>query len=306
MRPNIQNLTPWMMPIAMIVGAVFHNHIAMLQPLVPYFIFTMLLIAFCKVEPREFRVTRLSWWLLSVQLGGAAVVYLVLRGVGADLAQAAFICVLCPTATAAPVVTGMLGGNVARLATYSIVSNIAAAISAPAFFALIGTHAEMSFLDGVLAIAAKVAPLILMPLLLAFGMSLWLPRLHKRIAGYQSVSFYLWSISLIVAVGGSVSYVMGADPERVPEIIAIALIALLMCLTQFIAGRKIGRACGDKIAGAQGLGQKNTILAIWMALTYLNPISSVGPAAYIVWQNTINSIQLYLAARRKQSTGEPR
>ena len=55
---------------------------------------------------------------------------------------------------------------------------------------------------------------------------------------------------------------------------------------------------GDPISGAQGLGQKNTVLAIWLSLTYLNPISSVGPAAYIAWQNTINSIQLYLKQRR--------
>ena len=30
----------------------------------------------------------------------------------------------------------------------------------------------------------------------------------------------------------------------------------------------------------QALGQKNTVLAIWMAVTYLNPLSSVGPGSY--------------------------
>ena len=33
------------------------------------------------------------------------------------------------------------------------------------------------------------------------------------------------------------------------------------------------------------LGQKNTVLAIWMAYTYLNPLSSVGPGSYVLWQN---------------------
>jgi bile acid:Na+ symporter, BASS family len=41
------------------------------------------------------------------------------------------------------------------------------------------------------------------------------------------------------------------------------------------------------------LGQKNTVLAIWMAVTYLNPLSSVGPCSYVVWQNIINSWQLW-------------
>lgn len=298
MKLNTQKIKPWMMPIAMLTGAIFHNHIGALQPLVPYLIFMMLLIAFCKVKPSEFRITRLSWSLLAIQLGGATAAYFALRGVGVDLAQAAFICILCPTATAAPVVTGMLGGNVARLATYSIISNIAAAIAAPAFFAVIGTHAEMSFIDGVTTIAAKVAPLIILPLIIALTLYTFAPKVHSRIARYQSVSFYLWSISLIVAVGGAVSYVMTADASKIPEIILIALTAGVICVFQFAAGRRIGRACGDRIAGAQGLGQKNTILAIWMALTYLNPISSIGPAAYIVWQNSINSAQLYRKARR--------
>ena len=66
-----------------------------------------------------------------------------------------------------------------------------------------------------------------------------------------------------------------------------------MCVLQFYAGRRIGLRFSDRIAGAQGLGQKNTVLAIWMALTYLDPIASVGPAAYVAWQNIINSAQLY-------------
>ncbi len=306
MKIEVRKLKPWMMPVAMIAGALFHHSIGLLQPTVPYLIFTMLLIAFCKVRPGEFRVTRLSWSLLAVQLGGAAAAWFALKGVGVDVAQAAFICILCPTATAAPVVTGMLGGNVARLATYSIISNIAAALAAPAFFALIGAHPELSFADGVLTIAAKVAPLILLPLLIAFSLYKFAPRVHARIAAYQSVSFYLWSVALIVAVGNSVTYVMGADPGKIPEIILIALVAAAVCVAQFALGRRIGAACGDKIAGAQGLGQKNTILAIWMALSYLNPIASVGPAAYIVWQNTINSIQLYLRTRADANISDGR
>lgn len=305
MKISIQQLKPWMMPVAIITGALFHNEIGVLQPMVPYLVFMMLLIAFCRVRPSEFRITSLSWSLLAIQLGGAILAYILLRNAGADLAQACFICILCPTATAAPVVTGMLGGNVARLATYSIISNIAAAITAPALFALIGTHSEMSFLKGVGLIASKVAPLILLPIGIAFFLYFFFPKVHSKIAAHQSLAFYMWSVSLIVAVGGAVSYIMSAPASKIPEIIIIALMAAALCVFQFAVGRRIGRACGDPIAGAQGLGQKNTILAIWMAMTYLNPISSVGPASYIVWQNLINSAQLYLKARRDANNNRP-
>ncbi len=51
--------------------------------------------------------------------------------------------------------------------------------------------------------------------------------------------------------------------------IAMSVLALFVCLAQFGAGRIIGLRYGDPVSGAQSLGQKNTVLAIWMALTYL-------------------------------------
>ncbi len=45
--------------------------------------------------------------------------------------------------------------------------------------------------------------------------------------------------------------------------------------------------------GGQSLGQKNTVLAVWMAQSFLDPISSIAPTAYIVWQNFVNSWQIW-------------
>ncbi|MGN0218717.1 MAG: transporter, partial [Muribaculaceae bacterium] len=217
------------------------------------------------------------------------------------------ICFLCPTATAAPVITGMLGGSVPRLATFSIISNVSVAILAPMLFSIIGSHGtEMSFIDGFLIIASKVGPLIIAPLALAFLLLATAPKVHYAIATRQSLSFYIWAVTLFIVVGRAVSFVLAEPADRIPEMIGLGVLSLAACLIQFAAGRIIGRACGDKIAGAQGLGQKNTVLAIWMALTYLNPISSVAPAAYIAWQNTINSLQLVRKTRQNKPAAENR
>lgn len=76
-------------------------------------------------------------------------------------------------------------------------------------------------------------------------------------------------------------------------LVFIALVGLLLCLAQFAIGRFIGRFFGKTIEAGQALGQKNTTFAIWIAFTYLNPLSSVGPGCYILWQNIINSIELW-------------
>ncbi|MCM1066336.1 MAG: transporter [Muribaculaceae bacterium] len=289
-----QRLKPWMMPVAMVLGALFHEYIALIAWVVPYLIFTMLFITFCRIRPAEIRFTPMIWRLLAVQIVGSVAVFLCLRPVGLTLAQSAFICVLCPTATAAPVVTGMLGGDIGRVATYSIISNLAVAVLAPLLFVWVSdADTSISFFDEFVTISLKVAPLIIMPLLAAFLLYFFAPKVHSGVAKVQGVSFYLWSVSLIVVVGRAVSFVLAEPPSAVPLMIAIAVVAALVCVLLFSVGRRIGAASGDRVSAGQGLGQKNTVLAIWMALSYLDPISSIGPAAYIVWQNSINSAQLY-------------
>lgn len=289
------------MPIAMLFGMLFHNFMDKVEFMAPYLIFIMLFITFCRINPNELRVSNLSLSLISIQLFGALALFFAISPLSVDVAQGTFICIFCPTATAAPVITGMLGGSVPRLATFSLISNIMVAITAPFLFSLIGST-DMPIATSIATIAMKVMPLILVPLITALALRRIAPKVHAAVATRQSLSFYIWALSLFIVVGRAVSFVMNEPWEKVPEMIVIALCSLVACCLQFYYGRRIGRACGDKIAGAQGLGQKNTVLAIWMALTYLNPISSIGPAAYVAWQNTINSIQLYLHQKKEIKT----
>ncbi len=293
----IRRIKPWMLIIAMSTGALFHDYMEAVAFLAPYLIFAMLLVTFCKVPFDNIRITRLSWLLTAVQGLGGGVVYLGLLPVDRVVGQGAFFWVFCPTATAAPVIVGMLGGSIPRQATFSIVSNVAAALLVPPLFTVMGTHADIDFFDTFLTIAGRVIPLILLPLGVAMVLRRVTPGVHAFLGRHQAVSFYIWSVSLIIVVGRSVSFVMAEPASEIPRMVALALIALVLCLILFVVGRVIGRRCGDRVVGAQGLAQKNTVLAVWMAWTYFDPLSSVAPAAYIAWQNTINSIQLYMHGR---------
>lgn len=296
-----QNLKPWMMPIAMLLGIFFHGAISAVAFLAPYLIFTMLLITFCKINIGQVRVGRMVWVLLSVQLPVAIACYFAVAPLNQTVAQGLFICIFCPTATAAPVITQMLGGSIALLVSYSLVSNAAVALTAPTLFAYMG-NGSVDLLSATLSIARHVVPLILAPLAVAIALQRAVPGLHRQLAQRQSISFYLWSVSLIIVVGRAMNFILQEPPSAIPEMVLLAVLALVACVGQFVAGRRIGDRYGDKISGAQGLGQKNTVLAIWMALTYLDPISSVAPAAYIIWQNTINSGQLFLKMKRENAS----
>lgn len=293
----------YMLPTAMIAGSVAgclfpDATVYWATLLAPCLIFAMLLVTYCKISIKELNIKSLHWNLLAIQVIGGLIVFGALYFWDPIIAEGTFICLFCPTATAAPVITGMLGGSVSTLVSYSLVSNLAVALLSPLIFSFMGVHADISFLDSFLIICSKVLPLLILPLVFALVLQRFFPRIHDELKNRQALSFYMWAVSLFLVVGKAVTFIIEQGWESVPFEIAIALLSLVVCVGQFYLGRKIGGKYGDKISGAQGLGQKNTVLAIWMALTYLSPITSVGPASYIIWQNSINSYQLYLKEKR--------
>lgn len=289
----LQFIKKWMLPLAMLTGAVAYPLISYISFLTPYLIFTMLLLTFCKLSPRDLHIWPAHIWLLLIQLAGCLAVYFLVLPFHPVVAQGALICVLAPTATAAAVITGMLGGNVAFLASYVFLCNLGVAIAAPILFSLLGTHSEMPFNQSVLYICAEVGPLLILPLAAAWFMQYFTPGIHRKLLSIHQLAFYLWAVALTVVTGKTVQFLVDQkDPNYVVEI-SLALVSLVICVGQFLLGRRIGRHYGDPVSSGQGLGQKNTILAIWMAQVYLNPLSSVAPAAYVLWQNIINSYQLW-------------
>ena len=293
-------LKMFMLPIAMLCGWLFHQPVEAVQFLSPYLIFTMLLITFCRVNISEFRITALTWKVVGVQMIGCVVLYFSIAPFDSVLAQGAMLCFLCPTATAAPVITAMLGGSIITLVAISVLSNVWAALFAPLMFtiALGDEGVNIDFLATFGTIMAKVGPMIVGPMMLALLLRIVASKVHRFIHDNQSMSFYLWSIVLIIVVGRVTTFALSEPSERIPQMIILTIAAGIICAIQFIVGRRLGRRHGDAVAGAQGLGQKNTLLAVWMALTFLDPLASIAPAAYIIWQNSFNSLQIWLKSRR--------
>lgn len=281
------------MPLAMVIGAVFYPWMGYITFLSPYLIFIMLFITYCKLSLRDFKPGKFELSLLGVQLLISAIAYFSLFLFNKTVAEGVFICFFIPTATAAPVITSMLGGSISKVATYSLLSNAMIAIAGPIVLAAIGDHPEITFADSFILILKQVFPLILLPLALALILRKYVPTVHKFVMNKQQLSFYCWCVSLIIVVGSCTSFaIQNWTPESTSTMIFLALGALVACLFQFKIGRKIGGHFGDKVSGGQSLGQKNTVLAVWLALAYLNPMASIAPAAYVAWQNIVNSWQL--------------
>ncbi len=307
----IRFLKDWTLPVAMCLGCAVYLLFAYIPWLdaagrflapwmdasLPSFMFMVLFVTFCKID---FRLLRPVWWhlwvlafhLLMVGLCMGVILALQAEGSRLVLLESVLMCVIAPCATASAVVTQKLGGSLEQATTYIFLSNIVTAVLVPLCFPLVEKQADISFLTAFARILWQVVALLLGPMLLAYVVKHRMPRLHRRIIAVRDLSFYLWACSLMVVTGITVKNILHAQAS-VLLLTVIALIALAGCIVQFAVGRSVGHFFGRTQEAGQALGQKNTSFAIWLAHTYLNPLATVGPGCYILWQNIVNSIEIW-------------
>lgn len=262
----------------------------------PLLLFAMLYISFCKIEPSKVRPRRWHLWLALIQAGSflamAAVAMLVPADNASVLAQCAMVCLICPTATAAVVVTDKLGGNTLSLVGYTIVSNLVAAVAVPAVVPLVNPGIGMNFAHSFFIIIKQVFPLLVFPFLLAWLTRLFLPRFLRMVLAVKDLAFYLWMFALALAMSVTTRAIVhsGLSAGCFAGMLAVTLVC---CALQFGLGKLIGGRYADRISGGQAMGQKNTVFIIWVAYTFMNPVVAVAGGLYSIWHNSVNSYQLY-------------
>ena len=302
----------WTLPLAMLAGTLAYlmfaklSFLAPVKPMVhgfvsfitPWLIFAQLLLTFCKIDMRELKPKRWHLWLLMIQafscLIAASVLLLFPMGeLNIGIWQGMMVCLICPTATAGAVITSKLGGNAATLTTYTLFSNLLGAVMVPLVFPLVEPHDGLTFWSAFWKILGKVFPLLLSPILVAWILKLYLKKVHRWLMEHSGMAFYIWAFALALVMGQTARSLINSEISAW----LVALGGLLTCVVQFLLGKRIGSAYNDRISAGQALGQKNTVLAIWMASAYLHPLATIAPGSYVLWQNIINSYQLW--KRRK-------
>lgn len=314
----IRFLKDWTLPVSMGIGAIAYLVFAfvpqldaagrffspVMEAILPLFMFLVLFVTFCKVD---FHKMRLVWWHLWVSLFNLLFVGIVMVIILFPpftsysyliVMEALLMCIISPCATTAAVVTQKLGGSLEQTTTYTFLSNFITVLLVPVCFPMIEKGADISFLSAFTKILYQVVILLVVPMLLAYVVKHYMRRLHARIVAVRDLSFYLWGCSLMIVTGTTVKNIVHAEAS-VWLLSAIAVLALVLCVVQFAVGRFVGHFSGRAQEGGQALGQKNTAFAIWLGITYLNPLSSVGPGCYILWQNIINSVEIWQKRREK-------
>lgn len=305
-------LKQWTLLVALAIGTIIYllfSEVTFLQPigdsvgpklvsLMPVMIFVLLYFTFCKIDMHNFRPRKWHFALQLVRTTLSALIVLIIVSLTSPDAkivwEGIFIIVICPTAAAAAVITEKLGGSIATMTVFTLIANCFTVIIIPLFFPMVERAANVTFIMAFLMVLEKVVRVLILPLVLGLLTQRYLPKAAAFIKSKPNIPYYIWSFNLSVVMGLSVQTILHS-PLSGKVLLLLIFLPLLVCLILFSLGKSIAGIWGyqARIEGGQALGQKNTIVGIWLLLHFLNPVCVIAPCAYVLWQNIINAVQIW-------------
>lgn len=281
----------------------------------PVCLFFILFFSFCKLEIKEMKPRKWHFFLGVVQIVSTGIFVALIYFYGKELSEKTvfllegiIICTIAPTAASAAVMTGKLGGNESSQTSYTIISNIIAAVFIPLFFPLICTTISGVFFDDFLLILRKVFPVLVLPLIFAVVIRVFFPRLLKLINSAKEIGFYFWLVTLSIQSARIFQNVAKSTTGNT-FLCTLFIAGLAVTILQFVVGKYFGQMDQQRISAGQGLGQKNTVFAIWIAIMFLSPEAAIVPSSYLLWQNLVNAVQMRLrekdTLKRREKGLEP-
>ncbi len=235
------------------------------------------------LKPRRAHLRLLFAWPVFMAAGWFA-----LRPFGHDAALAGLLVAATPTATAAPVITSFLGGNVGFVSVSFLGSNLVAVGALPLLLAFLVPAGQIPSTWG---FAASTLALVGLPLIAALLVRGLLVRMNRKPGKTGGISFPLWLSALVLASAKTAAFLENTAGIPWGQILSIAAGSFALCAAQFLVGRRLGRP-GFEMEAGQSMGQKNTMLTLWLGLAACGPIPALGPAFYVLWHNLWNGFQL--------------
>ncbi len=287
------------MVIAFLVGGIFHKEIAPLTWFLPIGIAFMLSITFVGIDTKRLRPSWMHLWLLlAIEVIGLGAWGLALACGRPILAESLYYCGAAPVAAASPIIVNLLRGDLEFSTTAMLLSQAVFAVLTPFILPFVVHEPTMGYVEFMGVVAGQIASVMVAPAVISIGLRWVYPPSKEWAPKLADVSLAAWCINLtIISASGTQRILeMGYSWQ---QMVPMALGALVICIIGFVGGYWLGypklkREC------SQGLGQKNTVLTLYIAgQPYATPLAYIGPVFYVFFHNMANAVQLALAERER-------
>lgn len=256
----------------------------------------MLFMVYLQLDVKELKPRAAHWAILGANLFIGVAAYLVLSLTGrCDLAWAAFFIGITPTATAAPVIMNLLHGRVGFVVSGFVVTNVGISLALVPLIPAVTGHFDAGFM---LRVFRDLLLIMALPFALALALRKFVPAAETWPKRFKMLSLSMWSAMLLVISAGASDFLRRNRDVSPWIVVGIAGIAAAICAVNFTLGHFI-MPRRFRREGSQTLGQKNTMLTLYLAQTFASPLAALGPTFYVICHNAWNSCQLFMYDRRR-------
>lgn len=259
------------------------------------FLMTMLFFSFLNIKlDREVFARQQLFAAALLPLMGLSCYYLC-NWYSEDLALTLLLMGLAPTAVITPVLAGIVKRSAAYMVGAIIISSMAFTLIVPLILTwLLGVKLSIA---GLGLLIYTIGSIVIIPMVLAQLVR----KIDGKVIGFfrfvSPYAFVLFIINVAVAAGSLSRYLQYESSTSWSFIWLTAGAITLLMMINFLIGSLIAPK-GHVVEGSLALGRKNTMLSIWIALEYLNPLLVLGPMIYIFAQNVFFSGQVWWIERR--------
>ncbi len=286
--------------LSFVLGFAFYEQLAGLRWVTPYSIGLMLFFSFIGLDVAKLRPQKSHLRLmLFLQLS-----WLLAWGIPALCgypmhAEAFFFCAAAPIATASPVIISLMKGRVEYMTTAMLLSHITFILIIPLVLPFVVQAEGSGYFELVTMVLRQVGLLLLLPFLMVVIIRALYPKSKAWGGRLGNLSLLVWIFNLTIITASGVENI-SSKGLTFTDIWPLAAGAAVICALGFFGGYRLGRPELSK-EFSQGLGQKNTILTLFIASQpYAHPLAYVAPAFYVIFHNMANAVQISLAARRQR------
>lgn len=274
--------------LAIFIGGLlpyFHHYTFLIRPS----LMTMLFFSFLGIKLQSALFSKNHFFLLLANIVLPIFLFLFVNQFAPSLSYIAFILAVIPTGVAAPIWAEIMNKDIGVVTISVMITTPIMAILIP-FYLLyfLGISGKISFLELVL----PVVSLIFIPLILSQFIRAVLPKIQKQLLKVSFITFPLFLMNIFIACANASNFIQSSNNFTLEKLIEILFFVFVLCVIQFLIGIRIGRN-DYPIESGLGLGRKNTMFGIWLALTFFEPIVVLGPVFYIISQNIFNSFQIW-------------
>ncbi len=223
-----------------------------------------------------------------------AILFFSLFSFGEKYALLGFVLGIAPCAAASPVLAQFMRTDIAFVTTSVILTNPLSALCIPLILPLILTvDKHIHVLDVLLPVVMVVG----LPLFLSSIVKNTSKSLTKYLLRFKQISFYLFLVNVWIGCGKASYFIQHEHSSSWDIFVKIAATTGIISLINFKVGEYL--VAGEiKMAGGLSLGRKNTMFALWVCLTFIDPIVAMGPIFYVIFQNSYNTWQIMQVERK--------